>query len=90
MENHFTIILNIIGERISETIVTVLLFISGIILIFAGKHWAWGCFILSAIDLTVCIVLFIDIFKDIYNTTVERIIQETVERTEKPETHLLR
>ena len=79
-----------IRDRMVETIVIVLLFISGIILMFAGKNWAWGCFILAAIDLTVCIVLFINIFKDVYNETVERIIQQTVERIEKSETHLLR
>jgi uncharacterized membrane protein len=90
MEKHFAIIWNTIGERIAETIVTVLLFISGIILIYAGKNWAWGCFVLGAIDLIVCIILFIDVFKDIYNETVEKIIQETVERIEKSETHLSR
>ena len=90
MEKHFTIILNMIRERIAETVIIVLLFFSGIILMYAGKNWAWGCFILSGIDLIVCIVLFINIFKDIYNETVERIIQETVERIEKSETHLLR
>ena len=81
---------NIIIERIAETIIIVLLFISGIILIYAGKNWAWGCYILSAVDLIVCTFLFINIFKDIYNQTVERIIQETVERIENPEANLLR
>lgn len=90
MENHFTIIRNMVGERLAETIVIVLLFISGIVLIYAGKNWAWGCYILSALDLIVCIVLFVNIFRDIYNETVERIIQQTVERMENSETNLLR
>ena len=90
MEKHFCAIRNIILDRLVETIIIGLLFISGIILIYAGKNWAWGCYILSAIDLVVVILLLINIFKDIYNETVERIINETVERIEKAETRYLR
>ena len=86
MGKHFSIITNTIRERIVESAVLMLLLLSGIILILAGVNWAWGCFILSAIDLIVVVILFLNISKDIYNETVERIIQETVERLEKPET----
>lgn len=79
-----------IRDRLAETIIIVILFLSGIILIYAGKNWAWGCFIISAIDLMVVAVLSINIFKDIYNETIEKIIQETVERVENSETHQLR
>ena len=86
MEKHFYIIRDMIRDRLAETTVIALLFLSGIILIYAGKNWAWGCYILSAIDLFVVIILFINISKDIYDETVERIIQETVDRIEKAET----
>ncbi|MFC1964715.1 hypothetical protein ACFLWG_01750 [Chloroflexota bacterium] len=85
MEKHF----EIIRDRFVEIIVIVLLLLSGIALFFAGQHWAWGCYILSALDLSAFTVLFIAISKDIYNDTVERIIEKTVERVENTEPNRL-
>jgi len=85
MEKNFEIIRDMFRDRLAETIVLTLLFFSGIILIFAGKNWAWGCYVLAAFDLTVFMFLFIGIFKDIYDETVERIVRETVQRIEKSE-----
>ena len=89
MEKHYYMIWDMIRDRLAETIIIVLLFLSGIILIYAGKNWAWGCFILGAIDLIVVSILFISIFKDVFNENIERIIQDTVERImqEKSKTH---
>jgi hypothetical protein len=85
MEKNFEIIRNMFQDRLAETLVLALLFLSGIILIFAGKNWAWGCYVLAALDLTVFIVLFIGVSKAVYDETVERIIRETVQRIEKSE-----
>ena len=92
MEKNYGMIWNMIRDRLAETIVMVLLFLSGIILIYAGKNWAWGCFIISALDLIVVIILFISISKDMFNDNVERITRETVERIiqEKSQPHSLR